>query len=96
MHASVRGASGNALNYQWRLATENFHFKTGAIESASDSPFAQFTVPRAPGRYRVYLNVSDGHAADEANFPIQVTEGAATETVTLADALDIIRAIPEN
>jgi hypothetical protein len=96
LHADVRGASGTALNYQWRLATENFHFKTGALESASDKAFAHFTLPRTPGSYRVYLNVSDGHTADEANFPIHVTEGPRTQRVTLADVSDIIRAVPEN
>lgn len=60
------------LQYRWQLASEDFEFDLGRVRASADGKMARVTVPSRPGRYRVYLSVSDGRAGDAANLPIAV------------------------
>jgi hypothetical protein len=82
VHAQAQTAPGRTAQYRWQLSSRDFDFEVGRIRPSADGASAQITMPMQPGAYRLYLNVSDGTAADEANFPITV--GAAPTVSPLA------------
>ena len=74
---------GPGVEYRWQLATEQFEFEVGRVRASANGTAAQVTLPKKPGRYRLYLNVSDGRAGDAANFPISV--GIQAPAAPIAD-----------
>lgn len=72
VHARVQSKPGQRLTYKWRLASEDFDFTVGKVDGA------RITVPRQPGKYRVYFSASDGVSTDDASFPIDVISDAST------------------
>jgi len=81
VHASVvtTGAPGEALRYRWQLASNDFDLDLGRLHASGEGSAVDVTVPATPGSYRLYVNVSDGHAADEANLPITVEDAPSAQ-----------------
>jgi len=81
VHASVEttGAPGEALRYRWQLASNDFDLDLGRLHASGEGSAVDVTVPATPGSYRLYVNVSDGHAADEANLPITVEDAPSAQ-----------------
>ena len=73
VRAAIEPPRGTKLTYRWRIASQDFDFKTGKVERGQGSRVAQLTMPKQPGMYRIYFTATDGHTVDEANFPVQVT-----------------------
>lgn len=73
VHATVAatGPSGLPLTYRWQLESNDFDL-VGRLRTSDDGATVDVTVPATPGVYRLYVNVSDGNASDEANLPITV------------------------
>ncbi|HEX8312486.1 MAG TPA: glycosyltransferase [Chthoniobacteraceae bacterium] len=75
--AAVEGGAGKPLTYEWQLATDDFEMEIGRIVPSGDGSSARVTLPKKPGTYRLYVNVSGGSAADVANLPITAGTPAA-------------------
>jgi hypothetical protein len=71
VRAQATSTAGRPLRYRWRLATEEFEFEVGRLRPAPDGT-VKVTLPKKTGAYRLYVTVTDGHTADEANMPIAV------------------------
>lgn len=86
VQASVqaRSRSGGTLSYQWVLMHESTERTVGGDREkvpdevnlpglAADAPSVEFDAPQAPGNYRLFVYVREGHGvAATANVPIRV------------------------
>ncbi len=87
--AHVNSAPG-PLRFAWTLHDAQFTPGVGRIRPLGDGAKARITLPKKPGAYRLYVNVSDGQVADEANLPL-LAEGAGDEIKARTTAATGIR-----